>query len=120
MPRKQRLVPKVIDGKKYYSIGQVAALVGKTGQTVRLWDMWSEAEEAEGRERFIPRPIRVGKLGVRYFAEEDLPAIKKFAKNIPYGLLSPYNRQLWGERGEEIKVDKSLERRLREKLEKSK
>lgn len=98
-------------GEKLYSIGQVAKMLDKTVLTVRNWADWSDEQEAAGKERFIPKPVRLGTKQTRHFKESDLPAIREFAGSVQYGQLSKYSRTKWGERGKDIKVDKSLERR---------
>lgn len=96
-----------IDGVKYVSIGVVAERLGKTVQTIRLWSKWSDEQEAQGLERYIPNEIRVGNRHIRCFKESDMPKIEEFSKAIKYGSLSKYNRSRWGARGN-IKIDKSL------------
>lgn len=109
--RTEKLLPINLGGELHYSIGQVAAMVEKTPLTLRNWSDWSDEQEAQGKPRFIPQAVRLGTKQVRYFKESDIPAIKEFAKGVQYGQLSKYSRTKWGERGKDIKVDKSLEAR---------
>jgi len=107
-------MPRTVNGQLYYSIGEVAEIVGKSIQTIRLWDVWSDEREEEGQERFIPKPLRLTNRDVRYWNDEDIAQIQEFSDSIRYGSLSKYNRRRWGERGKNIKVDKSLEHRYAE------
>lgn len=112
---KRELKPLEKEGVTYYSIGQVAEMTDKSVQTVRLWCEWSDAQEEEGKPRFVPKPrTDLDERGTRYFHEKDIPAIIKFSKNVPYGLMSPYNRKRWGERGKHVTIDKSMERMVKE------
>ena len=89
---------KIIDGIKYYSGAEVAALIGKNVQIVRLWARWSDEREAEGLERFIPKPIIIGKCNTRYWSEYDLQLIGHFSVYKPHGLLREYSKRQYSKR----------------------
>ena len=91
---------KIIGGKMYYKKREVADLVGRSPQTINLWDKWSREEVEQGGSRFIPEPLRLDN-NYRYWSEDDIPKIREFASNIQYGDLSKYSKKHWGERGEE-------------------
>jgi hypothetical protein len=91
---------KIIKGEKYYKKREVADLVGKSPQTINLWDKWSREREEAGEERLIPKPIRLDN-NYRYWHEDDIEKIKEFADNIEYGDLAKYSRRQWGDRGAE-------------------
>lgn len=93
----------------YVPIGMVAKLVGKSNQTVRLWDIWSDELALNGSERLIPESTRFGKNQVRYWTLEEVDKIKSFSRNIKYGELSEFSRTRWGARKNNLKQDKSLE-----------
>lgn len=105
---------KVVDGVEYYSIGVVAKVIGKSEQTIKLWEKWSDQLEAEGKERFIPKSTRLGKNKTRCWTEEQIIEIKKFSENIKYGDLAKFSRTRWGEYGKQVKIDRSTEARLQQ------
>lgn len=89
---------KIINGKMYFSRGEVAEMVGRTPQTIHLWDKWSDELEARGEKRLIPAPIRYGepndgRYRYRYWSMEDIEEIKKFAENLKYGDLSQFTNR---------------------------
>lgn len=90
---------KIIGGVRYYSKREVADLVGRSPQTIVLWDKWSEEEEAKGAKRLIPAPMRIGSGDYRFWNDDDIEAIKLFANTIERGSLAEYSRQQWGARG---------------------
>lgn len=112
---------KIIDGVKYYSGVEVAALINKNVQMVRLWARWSDEREAQGLERFIPKPIRIGKCNTRYWSEYDLQLIGHFNNTKPHGLLKEYSRRQYGpkykeymERKKEVDADEELNKAISE------
>lgn len=90
---------RVIDGKMYFMKGEVAELVGRSPQTIHLWDKWSNELEEGGDERLIPQPYR-DNSNYRLWSEEDIDKIKEFAENIQRGDLAKFSRRQWGKRGE--------------------
>jgi predicted DNA-binding transcriptional regulator AlpA len=106
---------KIIDGIEYFRVGTVAEIVGKSRQTVQLWDSWSDELESDGKSRLIPKSTRIGKNEVRCWTEMEISQLVEFSKNIKYGDVSKFSRTRWGERGKEIKQDRSREgRKLRQ------
>lgn len=78
-----------------YKIGQVAKLIGKSAQTIRLW----YKAEAEGKGlsstnpvKKLPEPTR-GKGGHRYFSEEDVKQLKDYSENIERGSMAKFNAE---------------------------
>jgi len=89
---------RIINGKMYFIRSEVAEMVGRTSQTIHLWDKWSDELEARGEERLIPAPIRIGgaedeKFKYRYWSAEDVEKIKEFADNIKYGDLREFTNR---------------------------
>lgn len=101
----------VTDGVEYYSIGTVAELVGKSVQTIRLWDSWSEDLASNGSERLIPASHRIGKNKTRCWTEDEIQQIVEFSKNLKYGDIAPLSRTRWGEKSNNLKQDRSTEAR---------
>lgn len=100
-----------IDNTEYYSIGIVAKFIGRTTQTLRLWDDYSEELEATGRDRIIPTPTRIGKNNTRCWNEEEVLSIAKFAKNIGYGDIAEFSRTRRSDGGRNISEDRSTQSR---------
>lgn len=92
---------KVINGKKYYTAKEVGMLVNRTHLTVHLWDTWSNELAERGEARLIPEPLKVGKQGTRYWSEEDIEMIKKFANNIQRGDLAEFSKRQWSKKGKD-------------------
>lgn len=107
---------KVIDGTEYFSVGTVAEIVGKSRQTIQLWDSWSDELKTQGKERLIPKSSRIGKNRVRCWTSSEIDLIVKFSKNIEYGQLAEFSRTRWGERGKNLTQDRSVEARKAKKL----
>jgi hypothetical protein len=82
--------------EKLYTPQSVADIIGKSKQTIILWDKYSDQLERDGRERLIPRPLWIN--NGRFWTEEDLPLIEKFSKSICRGDLAEFNRLRWGKR----------------------
>lgn len=79
---------KIIKGKKYYSKSETAELIGMSTQTLVLWDKESVKLEAEGKERLIPKPIRIFpelKGGHRYWFEGDIADIIAYSHTVKKG-----------------------------------
>lgn len=101
----------VEDGVTYFPIGTVAKIVGKSVQTIRLWDVWSDDLALNGSERLIPESHRVGKNKVRCWTMEEITQIQLFSKNLKYGDMAQYSRTRWGEKKNDLKQDRSTEAR---------
>ena len=80
------------------SVNQVAAKIGRTAYTIKRWYTWYEnltLEELEEHKKNgmpeLPEYVALGPTKWRYWAEEDLIKLKKFAKWVPHtkrGILS--------------------------------
>lgn len=82
MERKREKKMKIIDGVVYYSKAETAELLGKSTQTLVIWDKRSDKEEADGGVRYIPKPLRLFKLGERYWKREDIEDMREFFERI--------------------------------------
>lgn len=76
---------KIINGDLYYTATEVGMLIDRSHLTIHLWDTWSSELEKNNKDRLIPKPIKLGKQGVRYWNESDINTMKTFAKNIKKG-----------------------------------
>ncbi len=103
---------EVHEGITYYSPMDIARMIGRSKQTVVLWDKYSDELERLEYERllragvdkesarilslgkrFIPKPKRFGVKMTRLWSEDQLEEIIKFSKNVTYGLLAQFNKQ---------------------------
>lgn len=99
------------NGECYITIGTVAKIVGRSVQTIRLWDNWSDDLEANGSDRLIPASRRVGKNKTRCWPMSEVTLIEVFSKNIQYGDIAQFSRTRWGEKSNNLKQDRSTEAR---------
>lgn len=87
---------KIVDGQEYFTIGEVAAKIGRTSQTIMNWYNW---RDEFGNSHDLPEPRRdLCKLRKRFFRAEDIPKLEAFRDSIHYGDLAEYNRSKWGKR----------------------
>jgi DNA-binding transcriptional MerR regulator len=100
-----------VHGVEYYSIGTVSEIVGKSKQTIRLWDVWSDKLELNDSERLIPQSCRIGKTGTRCWTEDEIKEIVSFSKNLKYGDIAEMSRTRWGEKSNNLTRDRSTENR---------
>ena len=97
-----------INGTKFYKIKDVAEYVGRSSQTLALWDKWSDEREANGESRLIPPCVRIGSNRVKCWSEHHLELVLAFSRSVSYGDLSKYTRK---RRGKEVSEDRSTETR---------
>lgn len=100
---------KIIDSVKYYTASEVGMLIGRSAQMIKLWDNWSDEREAEGKERFIPKSMRVGTRGDKYWSEYDVQLLQEFAVRKPMGLMKEYSRRQWSYKYMPKKEEETLE-----------
>jgi hypothetical protein len=105
----------VIEDVEYYAIGTVSTLINKSTQTLRLWDVYSDDLEEQGKERLIPSSTRIGKNYTRCWTEDEIVKIAEFSNNLGYGDIAEYSRTRWGEKGKNIKQDRSTKAREEKK-----
>lgn len=91
---------KIINGTVVYSKSEVAQIVGRSPQTINLWDKWSTELADSGKPRLIPAPIRMDN-NYRFWTQEAVEKIKVYAQNIKYGDLSDFSKRQWGNRNEQ-------------------
>lgn len=99
----------IINNKvNYYSVGEVAQMVGRSSLTIRLWFRAKEyADENKILTDMPPLPIPRRDLdhkGTRFFTMEQVEQLINFRNNLPRGALSFYNKEKsWGERGKQMR-----------------
>lgn len=98
---------RVINNVEYFRVGTVADIVGKSRQTIQLWDSYSDSLEDQNKSRLIPKSTRIGQNGIRCWNEDEIDMIVTFSKGIKYGDLSVFSRTRWGERGDNLRQDRS-------------
>lgn len=73
----------------YYSKLETAQMVGKSTQTIILWEKAGDKLEAEGKPRLIPQAFRFFKDnkcgGNRYWTAQDIEKIKIYADSVRRG-----------------------------------
>ncbi len=89
-----------MDKQDYLPPKLVAELIGKSKQTLILWDKYSDELESQGEARLIPKPVIIGNS--RYWTPDDLVKIREFSNNRSYGDLARFNRRRWGIRGTKV------------------
>lgn len=99
---------KTIDNQIYFSIGEVAGLLGVTNQTIKNWYRWQrmmeEREDVSEDVREVKDILPHARMDMdnrqtRYFTSEAVEALKQFRGRIEYGLLADFSRTRWGVRG---------------------
>jgi hypothetical protein len=109
-----------IDGKLFFTVGDVAAIIYKEPATIRGWDKYSDTLEQEAiargedgeKARLIPKAQRVN--GRRLYSWEQVQEVVEFSESIASGTLSEYSRTRTGKKG------KGIEQRAKAKEEKIK
>lgn len=88
---------KHIDGKVFYTIGEVAKKIERGAQTIKNWYEWAEVNNALD---MLPTVYtNLDAKGTRYFEESDIDKLIDFKKQIKYGMMADINREKWGARG---------------------
>lgn len=87
---------KILDGVKYYTVGEAAALINRSAQMLRLWDKWSTEREEQGLERFIPKPVIFDNTKTRYWDEFEIGVLMQFAEFKKQGLMKDYTKRQYG------------------------
>jgi hypothetical protein len=92
-----------INDEVFIKIGLASKIIGRSTQTIKHW-----YEYAKTKGIYLPEMYtNIDKRGTRYFKENDLAVISKFADNVTYGSMSDYNIKLWGEKGKTIESKQS-------------
>lgn len=92
---------RLIEGEKYYSIQEVADMLGRQAQTIKNWYQWYEnaaTEEEKARMSLPGFRQDVDNKGTRYFTADAIDQLDEFKKQVGYGTLAEWNRKRWGKR----------------------
>ncbi|SHL09153.1 hypothetical protein [Alicyclobacillus tolerans] len=99
--RKKRMkdMSVTVDGVRYLSLGQIETELNVSRAAMDRWVVFWEKTTDEVRQK-IPVPFppyrRDLRKGARIFiAEQDVPALKKFASQISYGFFSSLDSETW-------------------------
>lgn len=87
---------KTIENETYWTIGEVAKLIGRGSQTIKNWYAW--ADEHDSHELLPEMFTNLDAKGTRYFKEDDIEKLEKFRDSIKYGMMADISRQKWGKR----------------------
>lgn len=96
---------KVKDGVEYLKIGEVAELLERSPQTIKIWYEWYNEQPEEYRKENPFPEVRqdLDRRGTRYYRRDQSHLLSKFKDEIGYGDLAEVTREKWGERGQRIK-----------------
>jgi prophage antirepressor-like protein len=99
---------KTIDNEIFFSISEVAKILGVTNQTIKNWYKWgkvvAEKPEPSTEEKEMVRMLPNAKMNMdnratRFFNEEAVEALQQFRGKIAYGIMAEHSRTRWGTRG---------------------
>lgn len=90
---------KIVDGIRYVKIGEVARIVERSTQSIKLWyDYAKENPEVD----LPPYRTDLDGRGIRYWKEDDVPKLITFRDTIVRGMMSDFNVNKWGDKGKAI------------------
>ena len=98
---------KVKDGVEYLKIGEVADILGRSPQTIKIWYEWFEKQPEEYKEQNPFPEVRqdLDKRGTRYYRKDEIDYLLEFKQELGYGDITEITRDKWGERGKRIKEE---------------
>ena len=76
---------KIIDGKMYYSLTEIGAIIGRTKATILRWYEYEEMLPVE--QRTLPEYITLGEQHAKYFAAHDVDTFVNFMKKTKRGTM---------------------------------
>ncbi len=76
---------KIIDGKMYYSLTEIGAIIGRTKATILRWYEYEELLPVE--QRTLPEYITLGEQHAKYFAAQDIDTFTEFMKKTKRGTM---------------------------------
>jgi predicted transcriptional regulator len=76
---------KFHNGKRYYTIGEAAEMIGRSPQTIKNW-----YKLAEGKKDFpaLPKIFYLDEKKTRYFSDVDVQVLEMFRDDVRYGSLT--------------------------------
>ena len=75
---------KIIDGKMYYSLTEIGAIIGRTKVTILRWYEYEEMQN-DSYKHILPKYKRIGGNNAMYFSINDLPKFDIFRNNTKKG-----------------------------------
>ncbi|MFX4303016.1 hypothetical protein ACOJUR_12290 [Alicyclobacillus tolerans] len=97
--KSKRDMSVTVDGVRYLSLGQIETELNVSRAAMERWvAFWEKTTDEVRRKIPIPFPPyrRDLRKGSRIFiAEQDVPALKKFASQISYGFFSSLDSETW-------------------------
>lgn len=85
---------KIIDDVKYYSLAEVAQLIGKTRCTILRWYEYEE----ECEKHLLPPYITIGKNHAKYWCEYNLYMFDDFIAHTPRGAMNKISAKYSGKK----------------------
>jgi hypothetical protein len=83
---------KMVNGRVYLTIGEIAKKVDRTAITIKNWYEWLSEQPDEIRNKNqLPEPVILDLKGTRYYPEDTLPLFIAFRNQITYGKMSDTN-----------------------------
>lgn len=76
---------KIIDGKMYYSLTEIGAIIGRTKATILRWYEYEEMLPVE--QRTLPEYITLGEQHAKYFVAHDVDTFVNFMKKTKRGTM---------------------------------
>lgn len=76
---------KIIDGKMYYSLTEIGAIIGRTKATILRWYEYEEMLPVE--QRTLPEYITLGEQHAKYFEAHDVDTFVNFMKKTKRGTM---------------------------------
>ena len=81
--------------KNYYTLGQVAQILGIANNTIKRWYQWYEQDELQ-TDLVLPKYLHFDKRGTKFFRKDSLEMFRKFQSEINkggshYGVMAEFN-----------------------------
>lgn len=74
---------KIVNDERYYTLGEVSSIIGKTRVTILRWYEY----EAQTNQKFLPEPTYFKNPKIRYYSEDDLEKFAEFKNHTPRGAM---------------------------------
>ena len=84
---------KIINNERYYTLGEVSSIIGKTRATILRWYEF----EAQADQKFLPEPTYFKNNKIRYYTEDDIEKFTEFKSNTPRGAMTKISKKYNGD-----------------------
>jgi len=91
---------KKIGNKTYLKIGEVAKILDRSPQMIKIWYEYAEQHE---EVKLPDYRTDLDNAGSRYFLEEDVMKLEEFQQTIQRGMMAEVTSTKWGQRGKKVK-----------------